>query len=66
MFKNKLKMKKTIIIPKPKEEIHNFKNNIKPNTNKNYENIRNIVENNEQEIQSNSNDKPIKNKFNIV
>ena len=71
MFKNN-KYSKTImtniVIPRegsiiPKLEV---KHEIKPNvSNKNYENIRNIVQNNKKEIK-NSEIKPIKNKLNIV
>ena len=70
MFKNKnySKNKNIIIIPKHIDK-HDIKNvDIKPNNNnKNYENIRNIVENNEQESISKPDLKQnIKNKFNIV
>ena len=52
MFKNNRynKNKNIIVIPKHIEKQHDVKNEIKPSVgNKNYENIRNIVENNEQE-----------------
>ena len=68
MFKNNYynKNKNPIVIPK-KLEKHDMKNNIKLDTNsKNYENIRNIVENNEQEKIPNTNQKNIKNKLNII
>jgi len=57
MFKNNYykKNKDIIIIPKHAEK-HDLKTVVKPNVNKNnYENIRNIVENNEQESISNPN-----------
>jgi hypothetical protein len=71
MFKNNYykKNKDIIIVPKRPEK-QDLKTVFKPNVNKiNYENIRNIVENNEQESISNSNVKEIKNiknKLNIV
>lgn len=67
MFKkNNSKNKNIILVPKNVDN-HNFKSEIKPKINNNsYENIRKIVENKEEEIISNSNVKPIKNKFNIV
>ena len=68
MFKNNKynKNKNIIVIPKHIEK-HDVKNEIKPSVgNKNYENIRNIVENNEQEKISKSEIKPFKNKLNIV
>ena len=66
MFKNKSYKKNIIVIPKHIEK-HDVKSEIKPNVgNKQYENIRNIVENNEEEKISKSNEKPIKNKLNIV
>ena len=71
MFKNNYykKNKEIIIVPKHAEK-HDLKTVVKPNVNKNnYENIRNIVENNNQESISNSNVKEIKNiknKLNIV
>ena len=71
MFKNNYykKNKDIIIVPKRPEK-QDLKTVVKPNVNKsNYENIRNIVENNEQEFISNSNVKEIKNiknKLNIV
>ena len=71
MFKNNYykKNKEIIIVPKHAEK-HDLKTVVKPNVNKNnYENIRNIVENNDQESISNSNVKEIKNiknKLNIV
>lgn len=62
MFKNNSYKKNKNIIAIPKHvEKHDVKNEIKPNVgNKNYENIRNIVENNDKEIISNSYEKPIK------
>ena len=71
MFKNNYykKNKDIIIVPKHADK-HDLKTVVKPNVNKNnYENIRNIVENNEQESISNSNVKEIKNiknKLNII
>ena len=71
MFKNNYykKNKEIIIVPKHAEK-HDLKTVVKPNVNKNnYENIRNIVENKDQESISNSNVKEIKNiknKLNIV
>jgi len=68
MYKNKnsYKNKNVIIVPKNAEK-HNFKSEIKPKVNNNnYENIRKIVENKEEEVISNSNVKVNKNKFNIV
>jgi hypothetical protein len=71
MFKNNYykKNKDIIIVPKRPEK-QDLKTVVKPNVNKsNYENIRNIVENNDQESISNSNVKEIKNiknKLNIV
>ena len=71
MFKNNYykKNKEIIIVPKHAEK-HDLKTVVKPNVNKNnYENIRNIVENNDQESISNSNVKEIKNiknKLNII
>ena len=68
MFKNKQYQNKNIIkIPKQTEQ-HNVKNvDIKPNTNnKNYENIRSIVENNDKPSITNSDVKAIKNKLNIL
>jgi len=68
MFKknNLYKNKNIIVIPKNVEK-HNFKNEIKPKVNNNnYENIRKIVENKEEEVISNSNVNVNKNKFNIV
>ena len=57
MFKNKIKNEKTIIIPKSNNDTHSFKNDIKINKhNKDYENIRNMVEN-KDEISKNSNEK---------
>ena len=41
MFKNKINRNKPIIVPKPKTDEHNFRQDIKPqNKNKDYENIR--------------------------
>ena len=71
MFKNNYykKNKDIIIIPKRAEK-QDLKTVVKPNVNKsNYENIRNIVENNDQESISNPNVKEIKNiknKLNII
>ena len=71
MFKNNYykKNKDIIIVPK-RQEKQDLKTVVKPNVNKsNYENIRKIVENNEQESISNSNVKEIKNiknKLNII
>ena len=68
MFKNNSykKNKNIIVIPKHIEK-HDVKSEIKPNVgNKNYENIRNIVENNDQESISKPNLKTIKNKLNII
>ena len=69
MFKNKSysKNKNILIIPKHIEK-HDIQNDIKPNRNKNnnYENIRNIMPNNETGKISTPNQKPIKNKLNIV
>ena len=66
MFKNKIKKENVIIIPKSKEDTHNLTNNVKLSShNKNYENIRNLVQN-ENENVKNLNQKEIKNKFNIV
>ncbi len=68
MFKNKsYKQDKNIIkIPKHIEK-HDVKNVVKPNVNKNnYENIRNIVENKQEESISKPEQKSIKNKLNIV
>jgi hypothetical protein len=61
-----MKIEKNIIVPKSKDEKHIFKNNIKPNSNNNYENIRNIVEDKEPEIQENGQQTNNKQKFNIV
>ena len=68
MFKNSYYNKNKNIIKVPKQtEQHNIKNvDIKPNTNKNYENIRSIVENNDKPSITNSDKKDIKNKLNIV
>ena len=66
MFKNNYYKKNDdkIVVPK-KIEKQEIKSLIKPNINKNtYENIRNIIQGNEQEIISNSNVKDIKNKKN--
>lgn len=71
MFKNNYykKNKEIIIVPKHIEK-HDVKSVVKPNVNKNnYENIRNIVESNDNESISNStvkDTKIIKNKLNIV
>ena len=68
MFKNNYykKNKDIIIVPRHKEK-HNVKHVVKPNVSRNnsYENIRNIVEHNEQESISKP-DVKIKNKLNIV
>ena len=68
MFKNNYykKIKEIIIVPKHIEK-HDVKSAFKPNVNKNsYENIRNIIENNDQESISKAEVKNIKNKLNIV
>ena len=64
MFKNK-KSSNIIVVPKSKSEISNFKNNIKANLHKGYEQIRSIVENKEQNDISQQKT-PKNNKFNIV
>ena len=61
-----MKIEKNIIVPKSKDEKHIFKNNIKPYSNNNYENIRNIVEDKEPEVQENGQQTNTKQKFNIV
>ena len=68
MFKNKSynKNKDRVIVPKSAEK-HDLKTVVKPNVNKNnYENIRNIVENNDEEKITIPEIKNIKNKLNIV
>ena len=68
MFKNKSYTQDKNIIKIPKHiEKYNIKNEIKPNVNKNnYENIRNIVENKQEDSISKPKQKTIKNKLNIV
>ncbi len=68
MFKNKSYNQDKNIIKIPKHiEKHDVKNVVKPNVNKNnYENIRNIVENKQEESISKPEQKTIKNKLNIV
>ena len=68
MFKNKSynKNQERIVVPKSVEK-HDLKTDLKPNVNKNnYENIRNIVENNDKESITIPEIKNIKNKLNIV
>ena len=70
MFNNYYKKNKDIIIVPKHIEKHDLKHVVKPNVSKNnYENIRNIVEHNDNESISNSNVKEIKNtknELNIV
>ena len=68
MFKNKSynKNQESIVVPKSAEK-HDLKTVVKPNVNKNnYENIRNIVENNDKESITIPEIKNIRNKLNIV
>ena len=67
MFKNNYykKINEVIIVPKHIEK-HDVKSVVKPNVNKDsYENIRNIIENNDQESISKAEVKNVKNKLNI-
>ena len=68
MFKNKSYNQKKIIKIQKHIDTHNVKNvEIKTNSNnKNYEKIKDIVENNESEQISNPDVKHTKNKLNIV
>ena len=68
MFKNKSYNRNTdVIVPKHIEK-HDIKNVVKPDVSRNnsYENIRNKVENNQQEIISKPEQKHLNNELNIV